>query len=353
VSVAAGCGGGQAKVAPSPLAAVAAQVADLPKGFTRCSFSGEVESYLASFDRVRSPGYAEIADEWTQLKEAGATAVYFSVLGSPKSACADVLTGSMDEQNPRPHIQTVFNYIVTFVDAEAAVDAYHDGLFSGPDLKHAEGATVVDGPATGLGPNAAVTTLPRPPEAMGDRRDIEIPVRGASWQTGPYGAFFGSEGVGPQAAAEANLAVGGRIQAFPPPPEPDPVVRTAAHYSAMMAAFNRKSAPLEGHAETQLKAGAMDAFKADAAALAVLADTLVTKYRQLSFPDPMAADGRAGLDTLVAERDAYRRLADVANVDEATGLRTQLTTHKADVTQVTTALRRDLGLPPSPLPPAP
>lgn len=185
---------------------VALQLEDLPEGFQRCSFSGDIDTYMENFRQASPDIYQGLRRTWEQLQASGATDGYYAFYGDSQTACDSVLNvpGDHDDlhdpQNPGGHPITVFSFVTRYEDEAAAATVYLTNVFGQSRLGSPQYDVVVAEP-TGLGPNATVASSQGGP----------TPVWQAVWQAKAFTVFFGSENLHALDARAALDAIHGRM----------------------------------------------------------------------------------------------------------------------------------------------
>jgi hypothetical protein len=117
-------------------------------GLSSCSSSGTMAQTLVRLKNSDAASYDSTNQEWSNLKQAGATGGYFAVFSDDTQACATFSPGS----SPSPS-REIGNVVVQFKDSVSAGKAYTGGAF-GVDPGQATAAGGVSGAETGLGKNS-------------------------------------------------------------------------------------------------------------------------------------------------------------------------------------------------------
>lgn len=200
-------GGSSPAIAVDPsLAAIAVQPGDLPAGYRRCSFSGDMATHLRKMKAAASADtYEELVRVWNQLQEHGAVAGYAAYWGDSAEACdgvVDPLVGARPHGPGIKHPTTVFSVVVRFDSAAAAASAYQADIFSQSTLKSAPNYVVSEGASTGLGPSSIVATTAQ----------ATVPVEEAAWQSASVNVLYGSENLPLPASKAVTDAVNRRIR---------------------------------------------------------------------------------------------------------------------------------------------
>ena len=147
----------QPGVAPAPTAAsVSAQPGDLPNTMHRCSISGDVNTYMENL-RTKDPAtYTATKAEWEDAQTKGAIATEVVFYTDSAANCTNV--ASTVSNLSAAAYPLVVNFSVQFKDEASAATGYMNGKIFGIDrtLLKSNGAPVVEGTKTGLGPNSVV-----------------------------------------------------------------------------------------------------------------------------------------------------------------------------------------------------
>jgi len=196
--------GASSTASSSALAKIAVQEGDLPKGFRKCSFSGDFLVHNEKLKANRQDAYQSNLILWKRLQAQGATQAYVAYWGDTPEACNNVVS---DEQGMAPHMagQThpslAWSLVVAFTSPETAASAYKADIFEQSALKTRTDFEVKDGEASGLGPNAISAIQPK----------AAIPVEDAIWQNHAMMVRFGSENLTITQSEGVTEAVNGRI----------------------------------------------------------------------------------------------------------------------------------------------
>jgi len=185
------------------LVGIAVQQADLPEPSIKCSFSGDMETYLRQLKDAKSEAYASVLQTWTQLQGKGATAAYIAYWGDARPACDSVISppASMDHGGGTKHPTTTFSFVVRYKSPESADDAYKADIFGQSKLKEAPNYEVTSGAATGLGANSVVGLTPK----------ASIPLHQAVWQNGSVTVYYGSENLPLDKSKQVTDSINRRI----------------------------------------------------------------------------------------------------------------------------------------------
>ena len=155
----AGCAGSTAASAATA-ASVSVQPGDLPTGMQRCDLSGDINTYL---DRIKTKDpatYTSTKTQWDAAQKSGATAAQVVFYTDSTANCASVESKVANLSSAA--YKLVVNFVIQFKDETTAASGYSTGSIFGIDqatLK-SDGAPVVEGTKTGLGPNSIVLSLP-------------------------------------------------------------------------------------------------------------------------------------------------------------------------------------------------
>ena len=137
-------------------ASVAVQPSDLPTTMHRCSISGDIDTYIESLKTKDPPTYTSTKTEWTDAQSKGATAAQVVFYTDSEANCANVASTVANLSGAAYPL--VVNFSVQFKDEASAASGYTNGQIFGIDraMLKANGAPVVEGTKTGLGPNSIV-----------------------------------------------------------------------------------------------------------------------------------------------------------------------------------------------------
>ncbi len=137
-------------------ASVAVQSSDLPNTMHRCSISGDINTYIESLKTKDPPTYTSTKTEWTDAQSKGATAAQVVFYTDSEANCANVASTVANLSGAAYPL--VVNFSVQFKDEASAASGYTNGQIFGIDraMLKANGAPVVEGTKTGLGPNSIV-----------------------------------------------------------------------------------------------------------------------------------------------------------------------------------------------------
>ena len=155
VLMVAACSSQPATTVPTA-ASVAVQPSDLPNTMHRCSISGDINTYIESLKTKDPPTYTSTKTEWTDAQSKGATAAQVVFYTDSEANCANVASTVANLSGAAYPL--VVNFAVQFKDEASAASGYTNGQIFGIDraMLKANGAPVVEGTKTGLGPNSIV-----------------------------------------------------------------------------------------------------------------------------------------------------------------------------------------------------
>jgi len=122
----------------------------------RCSISGDIDTYIESLKTKDPPTYTSTKTEWTDAQSKGATAAQVVFYTDSEANCANVASTVANLSGAAYPL--VVNFSVQFKDEASAASGYTNGQIFGIDraMLKANGAPVVEGTKTGLGPNSIV-----------------------------------------------------------------------------------------------------------------------------------------------------------------------------------------------------
>jgi len=158
--VVAACGGSS----PTPIVATASNVsvqpADLPAGMVRCDLSGDIDSYLNNIKAKDPATYTSTKNQWEAAQAKGATEaqVVFYTDSAPNCTSVESKVSNISSAA----YKLVVNFVIQFKDEATAATGYTSEKIFGIDRTAlgANGAPVVEGTKTGLGPNSIVLSVP-------------------------------------------------------------------------------------------------------------------------------------------------------------------------------------------------
>ena len=156
VLMVAACASSQPAMITPTAASVAVQPGDLPSTMHRCSISGDINTYLDSLKAKDPATYTSTKNEWTDAQSKGATETYVGFYTDSDANCMNV--ASTVANLSAAAYPLVVNFSIQFKDEASAADGYTNGQIFGIDrtMLKANGAPVVEGTKTGLGPNSIV-----------------------------------------------------------------------------------------------------------------------------------------------------------------------------------------------------
>ncbi len=138
---------------------VAVHASDLPKDMHRCDLSGDINSYLKKIETKDPTTYSTTKASWEAAQKNGATAADVEFYTDSVAHCASV--ESNGSQITTATYKLVVNFVIQFKDQASAEKGYKSDStfgFSAASLKSSQ-IPVIEGAATGLGPNSIVLTL--------------------------------------------------------------------------------------------------------------------------------------------------------------------------------------------------
>ena len=146
----------QPVVSAPTAASVSVQPGDLPSGMHRCSISGDINTYLSNLKTKDPSIYTSTNAEWIDAQSKGATATQVVFYTDSEANCASVAS-SVASLSAATY-KLVVNFVVQFKDEASAASGYTNGQIFGIDrtMLKANGAPVIEGTKTGLGPNSVV-----------------------------------------------------------------------------------------------------------------------------------------------------------------------------------------------------
>jgi biopolymer transport protein ExbD len=149
------CSSQTASSAPTA-ASVAVQPGDVPNTMHQCSISGDINTYLNSLKTKDPATYTSTKAEWADAQSKGATATQVMFYTDSAANCENV--ASTVANLSAAAYPLVVNFSVEFKDEASAANGYTSGQIFGIDrtMLKANGAPVVEGTNTGLGPNSIV-----------------------------------------------------------------------------------------------------------------------------------------------------------------------------------------------------
>jgi hypothetical protein len=126
----------------------------------RCDLSGDIDTYLNNIKTKDPTTYMSVKNDWEAAQAKGATAAQIVFFTDSAANCASVEAKGANISAAT--YKLVVNFVIQFKDEASAVSGYTNDKIFGFDratLK-ADGAPVVEGTKTGLGPNSIVLSLP-------------------------------------------------------------------------------------------------------------------------------------------------------------------------------------------------
>jgi hypothetical protein len=138
---------------------VAVQASDLPSGMHRCDLSGNINDYLKKIQTKDPATYTTIKEQWSAAQKDGATEADVEFYTDSAAHCTAL--ESNGSQIGTATYKLVVNFDFKFKDQASAEKGYSsDSIFgfSAASLKSSQ-VPVVEGTATGLGPNSIVLTI--------------------------------------------------------------------------------------------------------------------------------------------------------------------------------------------------
>ena len=138
---------------------VAVQSSDLPSGMHRCDLSGNINDYLKKIQSKDPATYTTIKEQWAAAQKDGATEADVEFYTDSAAHCTAL--ESNGSQIGTATYKLVVNFDFKFKDQASAEKGYSsDSIFgfSAASLKSSR-VPVVEGAASGLGPNSIVLTI--------------------------------------------------------------------------------------------------------------------------------------------------------------------------------------------------
>ena len=138
---------------------VAVQASDLTSGMHRCDLSGNINDYLKKIQTKDPATYTTIKGQWAAAQKDGATEADVEFYTDSAAHCTAL--ESNGSQIGTATYKLVVNFDFKFKDQASAEKGYSsDSIFgfSAASLKSSQ-VPVVEGTATGLGPNSIVLTI--------------------------------------------------------------------------------------------------------------------------------------------------------------------------------------------------
>jgi hypothetical protein len=155
----AACGGSPAAKVVNA-STVSVQQSDLPTGMQRCDLSGDINSYLSQLQTKDPATYTSTKTQWDAAQKSGATGAQVVFYTDSVANCSSVESKVSNLSSAA--YKLVVNFVVQFKDESTAATGYTSGSIFGIDQStlKSDGAPVVEGTKTGLGPNSIVLSLP-------------------------------------------------------------------------------------------------------------------------------------------------------------------------------------------------
>src|ERR1700693_2457019 len=137
-------------------ASVAVQPGDVPNTMHQCSISGDINAYLDKLKTKDPATYTSTKTEWSDAQSKGAIATQVMFYTDSTANCENV--ASTVANLSAAAYPLVVNFSVQFKDEASAATGYMNGKIFGIDrtLLKSNGAPVVEGTKTGLGPNSVL-----------------------------------------------------------------------------------------------------------------------------------------------------------------------------------------------------
>jgi len=179
----------------SELDKIAIQGSDLPKGFRRCSSSGDFVAYSYQIKATRPKLYEANLARWSSLRAHGARDAYIVHWADSAEACNAVISGEAGVGSG------AYSLVISFTSPETALAAYQADVFGQFSLKANPDIEFKEGDASGLGPNAVSAALPK----------AAAPERSAFWQNHSVNVLFGSQNLPIPQSEAITTAVNQRI----------------------------------------------------------------------------------------------------------------------------------------------
>lgn len=156
IAACAGAAGSNAATAAS----VSVQPGDLPAGMQRCDLSGDINTYLDHIKTKDPATYTSTKTQWDAAQKSGATSAQVVFFTDSTANCANVESKVANLSSAA--YKLVVNFVIQFKDETTAASGYSSGSIFGIDQStlKSDGAPVVEGTKTGLGPNSIVLSLP-------------------------------------------------------------------------------------------------------------------------------------------------------------------------------------------------
>lgn len=155
----AACGPSGVTIVASTPSNVSVQSSDVPKGMSKCSQSGDVNTYLNEVKTSDPKSYSTTKAEWDLAKKDGATGAQFTFYAVTKADCSGLSKAS----GGAPTDKLIGSVVIQFKDSTSASKGFSSESilgFKSSDLKALGGSgfTLTEGTKTGLGANSAVVS---------------------------------------------------------------------------------------------------------------------------------------------------------------------------------------------------
>lgn len=186
---------------------VGVQTFDLPPGFRLCPYSGDFDAYLRNLKALHTGTDKEASDTWTGLRQAGAVAGYVVFYGGDAAACdnlrkfADERKSDKEKETITKHPRFAYSVVIQFPDEAAASAAFKADLLRQSELNSGPALNVVEGDATGLGPNSIVVT----------NQGSSQQVRRVAWQHKSFAVLFSTTDMALHSSESITTAMNLRI----------------------------------------------------------------------------------------------------------------------------------------------
>jgi hypothetical protein len=180
---------------------VAVQSSDLPSGMQRCDLSGNINDYLKKIQTKDPATYTTIKAQWATAQTDGATDADVEYYTDSAAHCTALKTSG--SQIGTATYKLVLNFAFKFKDQASAEKGYSSESifgFSAASLKSSQ-VPVVEGAATGLGPNSIVLTI-----AISNQSFYV-----AVWQNKQFMVILGILNIDTATGKKVALAENGRI----------------------------------------------------------------------------------------------------------------------------------------------
>jgi hypothetical protein len=154
------CGGTSPTTVVPTASNVSVQPADLPAGMVRCDLSGDIDTYLTNIQTKDPATYTSTKNQWEAAQAKGATEAQVVFYTDSAANCASVESKVSNISSAT--YKLVVNFVIQFKDEATAATDYTNEKIFGIDRTAlgANGAPVIEGTKTGLGPNSIVLSVP-------------------------------------------------------------------------------------------------------------------------------------------------------------------------------------------------